>query len=201
MNNLLLVTDSGDSAIIMLLDLTAAFDTIDHIILISRLEHVVGIKGIALEWFRSYLSDNFSVRLADLQCGVPQGSITQPMLFYILPLGSILNVWYFVLKCLKDIKAWMVLNFSHFNESKTEIMIFCPNNTHKATYIDLGSLLPYAKPTVKNLGVIMDIDFKQIKFLSVKAFIQSQVFFLSFNDLKRVIHVFISSKFETSLFK
>lgn len=100
-NDLLLITDTGDSAILMLLDLTAAFDTIDHNILISRLDHCVGIKGIALEWFRSYLSDRkFSVCLGDFvsqmapfPCGVPQGSILGPMLFslYILPLGSILR--------------------------------------------------------------------------------------------------------------
>lgn len=97
-NDLLLATDSGDHAVLMFLDLTAAFDT-DHNILISRMEHCVGIKGTALEWLRSYLSDrSFSVRLGDfvsssasLLCGVPQGSILGPVLFflYMLPLGSI----------------------------------------------------------------------------------------------------------------
>lgn len=53
-NNLLLATDSGDSAILMLLDLKAALNTVDRSILISRLEHCVGIKGTALEWFGSY---------------------------------------------------------------------------------------------------------------------------------------------------
>uniref|UniRef100_A0A671Y010 Reverse transcriptase domain-containing protein n=1 Tax=Sparus aurata TaxID=8175 RepID=A0A671Y010_SPAAU len=98
-NDLLLTTDSGDSAILMLLDLTAAFDTVDHTILFSRLEHCVGIRDAALEWFRSYLSERcFSVRLGDsasssapLSCGVPQGSILGPILFslYMLPLGLI----------------------------------------------------------------------------------------------------------------
>ncbi len=95
-NDLLLATDSGDYAILMLLDLTAAFDTVDHNILISRMEQCVGIKGTVLEWFRSYLSGrSVSVRLGDFMsssacfsCGVPQGSIVGHILFslYILPL-------------------------------------------------------------------------------------------------------------------
>lgn len=55
-NNLLLTDDSEDSAILMLLDLMAAFNTVDHRIVISRREQCVGIKGTALEWFRSYNS-------------------------------------------------------------------------------------------------------------------------------------------------
>lgn len=78
-NHLLFTTDTGDSAILMLLDLTAAFDTVDHTILISRLEHCVGIRGTALDWFKSYLSERcFSISLGDcvlsfapLSCGVP----------------------------------------------------------------------------------------------------------------------------------
>lgn len=100
-NDILLVNDSGDHAILILLDLTAAFDTIDHSILVSRLQQLVGIYGSALEWFRSYLSDRtWCVRfagsessLAPLSYGVPQGSILGPLLFslYLLPLGSILR--------------------------------------------------------------------------------------------------------------
>lgn len=42
--------------ILVLLDLTAAFDTVDHNILVSQLQHLVGICGSALDWFRSYLA-------------------------------------------------------------------------------------------------------------------------------------------------
>lgn len=52
-----LATDSGDCVVLVLLDLTAAFDTVDHDSLISHLEHWVGIRGVALDWFRSYLTD------------------------------------------------------------------------------------------------------------------------------------------------
>lgn len=62
-NDILLPGDSGDSVVLVLLDLTAAFDTVHHEILIARLEHWVGVKGVALDWFRSYLKERtFCVR-------------------------------------------------------------------------------------------------------------------------------------------
>ncbi|XP_032366676.1 LOW QUALITY PROTEIN: uncharacterized protein LOC116685831 [Etheostoma spectabile] len=99
-NDIALSVDAGNPAVLVLLDLTAAFDTVDHAVLVSRLEHV-GICGTALQWFRSYLANrSFSVAIGDhcsskasLPCGVPQGSILGPILFsmYMLPLGSIIK--------------------------------------------------------------------------------------------------------------
>lgn len=53
-NNIILPTDTGHCVI--LVDFTAAFDTVDHDILIAQLEQSVGIRSVALEWFMSYLS-------------------------------------------------------------------------------------------------------------------------------------------------
>jgi hypothetical protein len=79
-NDILLCTDSGSCAILVLLDLSAAFDTNDHDILLQRLEHRVGLEGTVLTWSTSYLTDRtFSVNLgrysssSATMCGVPQG--------------------------------------------------------------------------------------------------------------------------------
>ena len=54
-NDLLLASDGGLVSVIVLLELSAAFDTITHSILLQRLEHVIGIKGTAVGWFGSSL--------------------------------------------------------------------------------------------------------------------------------------------------
>ncbi len=58
-NEFLLASDQGCISLLVLLDLSAAFDTIDHDILIDRLQIYMGIQGQALRWFRSYLSDRY----------------------------------------------------------------------------------------------------------------------------------------------
>ena len=87
--------------ILLLLDLSAAFDTVDHCILLSRLSSRFGIGGTALEWFRPYLSDrtqfvNVNGSTSErhvLQFGVPQGSVLGPLLYslYTSPLSDIPN--------------------------------------------------------------------------------------------------------------
>lgn len=56
-NDPLLAADEGQVSALCLLDLTAAFDTVDHDLLLLRLERQFGLRGSVLQWFRSYLSD------------------------------------------------------------------------------------------------------------------------------------------------
>ena len=88
-NDLLLITDQKSKAILVLLDLSAAFDTINHDMLLSKLKNNYGLSGTALAWFESYLKDRTaSTKVGDatspplaITIGVPQGSILGPLLF------------------------------------------------------------------------------------------------------------------------
>jgi len=92
MNNILHVLDNGDVTVVSLLDLSAAFDIIDHSILCQRLEHLYGISGTPLNGFRSYLSNRTQAVTINnkisqpilLNFGVPQGSVLGPILFILV---------------------------------------------------------------------------------------------------------------------
>ena len=56
-NDIRLNTDAGKASVLVLLDLSAAFDTVDHNILLHQLEHWVGVSGVVIKWLKSYLQD------------------------------------------------------------------------------------------------------------------------------------------------
>ena len=100
-NDILTSIDKHGVVILVMLDLSAAFDTFDHDILFSRMENTLGITGQALAWFKSYLSgrtlrikiDKSFSELQDILWSVPQGSVLGPLLFliYLLHLGKLIR--------------------------------------------------------------------------------------------------------------
>jgi len=88
-NDLLLAADEGQISALCLLDLTAAFDTVDHDLLMLRLERQFGLRGAVLQWFHDYLSGrsyqvvygNRTSATVYITCSVPQGSVLGPRLF------------------------------------------------------------------------------------------------------------------------
>ena len=98
-NDIRMMIDDKKAVILVLLDLSAAFDTVDHNLLLSLMMNRLSIGGIVSDWLKSYLSersqtvsigDVFSLA-ATLIFGVPQGSVLGPILFtiYTLPIGDI----------------------------------------------------------------------------------------------------------------
>ena len=100
-NDIMLALNDKKDVILVMLDLSAAFDTLDHDILLHRLKHRFGISGAVYDWFESYLRGRtHSVRLdqsnvsdeSTVDCGVPQGTVCGPTLYslYTAPLEDII---------------------------------------------------------------------------------------------------------------
>jgi len=89
--DVLRAADRGEVSLLCMLDLSAAFDTVDHDILIERLQQSFGVQGLVLSWIESFLCDRSqAVSIAGelssrsfLSCGVPQGSVLGPVLFLV----------------------------------------------------------------------------------------------------------------------
>ncbi len=100
-NDVLIALDHRSDVVLVLLDLSAAFDTVDHHVLLQRLRVNFGIDGDALRWCYSYLTGRKqSVLILDsmskahcLDCSVPQGSVAGPFMFtaYAAPLEDLIK--------------------------------------------------------------------------------------------------------------
>ncbi len=100
-NCIRLNSDAGKISVLVLLDISAAFDTANHNILLERLENWVGLSEMVLEWFRPNLeARGYYVSIGEhkskwtsMKYRVPQGSILALLLFslYMLPLSQIMR--------------------------------------------------------------------------------------------------------------
>ena len=100
-DEILLSLDRGENVFLVLLDLSAGFNTVNHSRMLSRLQDTFGIQGTVLKWFESYLTNgsqfvninasNSSVR--ELTVGIPQGSVMGPVLYllYTTPLVDVIR--------------------------------------------------------------------------------------------------------------
>ena len=176
----MMMIDKRSNVLLILLDLSAAFNTINHGILLQRLKNMYGITGTVLNWMKSYLNGrSFTVTVrkvssssCDLEIGVPQGSILGPLLFilYTKDLERIVNKCGFTVhlyaddtqiyltqveQCLEEIKCWMKENFLKLNNEKTEVVeIGIYLNMVSSLKVSGFEILP--KKKAKNLGFTFD---------------------------------------------
>ncbi|XP_078496531.1 uncharacterized protein LOC144752493 [Lissotriton helveticus] len=155
------IVNSGGCAAVVLLDLSAAFDTVNHLPMIQRLREV-GVAGTALKWLSSFLADiTFAVfedvatsRQIPLQYGVPQGSSLSPTMFniYMRPLADLVLPWGVQLVTYAD-DTQLVVSLSRADADETVINNLSPCLSEVLAWMDFSFLkLNGAKTEIMMLG-------------------------------------------------
>jgi len=131
-NDLLCCMDTKQSVMLVLLDLSAAFDTVDHNIMLDRLHHNCGITDTCLQWLSSYFSDRTQSVVIDglsssphaLTTGVPQGSVVGPFTFpqYLQPVSEIAKNYHTSVHFYADdTQLYRSFNLNSYNETKSDV--------------------------------------------------------------------------------
>ena len=171
-NDILMMIDKKENVVLLLLDLSAAFDTINHRLLLNKLQRMYGINDVAISWFSSYLSNrSFKVTVNQktsgeclLEIGVPQGSILGPLLFilYTKDLESIVTKFgftihlyaddtqiYFAFDVHSDSPDMQAIDLCCSEVKKWMAVNFLKLNEDKTEFIEIG---PYVSP-IKSLRI------------------------------------------------
>ena len=172
--------------VLLLLDMSAAFDTVDHELLLQRMFKRFGIDGQVLKWFQSYLHnrtqsvviDGVKSISKDLRCGVPQGSVL----------------------------GWMVKNKLKLNGDQTELLVINARNRScpAVEYIEVSNSRIQPSTSARNIGVTFDHHMSMDKHVTN---ICKNCFFhlrkiarikehLSTSDIQTLVHAFITSKLD-----
>ena len=157
---------------LLLLDLTAAFDTVGHDILLTILHSKYSISGIALEWFRSHLTNRSQFVLIEgcrslsrnLQCGIPQRSVRGPIryLIYAAPLANILRFHEMQFHFYADdtqlhfsfSTKWLSVNRLKLKKDKTELLYLFSkyNPSQSLSSLRFGTDIIKPSPHAGNIG-------------------------------------------------
>ena len=177
-DDLLTNLDNKKVILLALSDLSAAFDTVDHTILLERLCHTFGISGQALKWFTSYLSDRSQVVSVNgvksssrmLDSCVPQGSVLASSLYsrYTKPILFIIQISSFTShieslnhleNCIAELTDWMFQNKLKLNDDKTAFLVI-GSGVQKAKInfksITVGRHAIQSATAARNLSVWID---------------------------------------------
>ncbi|KAL5257842.1 hypothetical protein ACHWQZ_G012699 [Mnemiopsis leidyi] len=165
-NDILMMIDKKENVVLLLLDLSAAFDTINHRLLLNKLQRLYGINDVAINWLSSYLSNrSYKVVVNQkssgeclLEIGVPQGSILGPLLFilYTKDLESIVTKFgftihlyaddtqiYFAFDVHSDSPDMQAIDLCCSEVKKWMATNFLKLNEDKTEFIEIG---PYVSP-------------------------------------------------------